>query len=92
MPSGLRPKGSLAVALTDDDLDELRTFADRLAGLGRRCGLLDAAQCRSLEPMLTSAIIGGLGVPDDLAVDNRALLARCDKPACFGASHCYRPG
>jgi len=75
LPSGLRPEGSLAVGLTTDDLAELRLFADRLADLGRRCTVLGPAQCRALEPMLSAGVLGGVDIPGDLAVDNRALLA-----------------
>jgi len=74
LPSGLRPEGSLAVGLTADDVTELRLFADRLAHLGRRCTVLGPAQCRALEPMLSARVFGGVEIPGDLAVDNRALL------------------
>ena len=49
MPSGLRPEGTLAVALTDDDLDELRIFSGpshrpRPSQQPSRCGAMPVAE------------------------------------------------
>ena len=57
------------------DRDELDTLARHLAGLGRAVDRLSGRELRRLEPALGPDVRGGLSVPDDLAVDNRVLLA-----------------
>lgn len=73
--SGLRPEGSLVTACTAAGIDELERLHARLTVLRRRTVRVDAAGCRQLEPMLGPSVLGGVTVPGDLAVDNRALLA-----------------
>ena len=50
-------------------------IAGFLARLGREVERLSGRQLRRLEPALGPDVRGGLSVPDDLAVDNRVLLA-----------------
>ena len=57
------------------DRAELDTLAEHLAGLGRSVDRLTGRELRRLEPGLGPDVRGGLSVPDDLAVDNRVLLA-----------------
>jgi glycine oxidase len=54
------------------ELDELARF---LSGLGRQVQRLTGRELRRLEPALGPEVRGGLDVPGDLAVDNRALLS-----------------
>jgi len=75
MPSGLRPDGTLVVAIDQADLDELSTLAGWLSGHGRVVTSLSRRALRTREPLLSNSIRGGLDVPGDLAVDNRRLLA-----------------
>jgi glycine oxidase len=73
--AGLRTDGTLVAAVDSADRAELDTFAEHLARLGRAVDVLTGRQLRRLEPALGTAVRGGLSVPGDLAVDNRALLA-----------------
>jgi glycine oxidase len=72
--SGLRTEGTLAVAVDAADREELEALAAHLAHLGREVSWLDRRELRALEQGLGPAVRGGLSVPGDLAVDNRALL------------------
>lgn len=72
MEVGYRPCGTLVVARDADEKAEL----DELLALQRDLGLpsepLTAAECRELEPGLTPRTRGGILVPGDHQVDNRA--------------------
>jgi glycine oxidase len=72
---GYRDEGTLLVALTDDDLREVR----RLSGLYERAGqpihALTAGQLREREPLLTPRVRGGAYAPQDRQVDPRRVLA-----------------
>jgi glycine oxidase len=72
---GYRDEGTLIVALTDDDLREVR----RLCGLYERAGqpvhALTAQQLRDREPLLTPRVRGGAYAPQDRQVDPRRVLA-----------------
>jgi glycine oxidase len=74
-PAGLRTEGTVVVATGSGDRAELETLADYLARLGRDVERLSGRELRRLEPALGPDVRGGLSVPGDLAVDNRALLA-----------------
>jgi glycine oxidase len=71
---GYRDEGTLIVALTDDDLREVR----RLCGLYERAGQpvhpLNARQLRDREPLLAPRVRGGAHAPQDRQVDPRRLL------------------
>ncbi len=75
MPSGLRPQGTLVVGADRADLDELAVLAGRLVDRGRTVNTLTDLELRAREPLLSESLCGGLDVPGDLAVDNRALIA-----------------
>jgi glycine oxidase len=74
-PAGLRTDGTVVAATGAGDRAELDTLAAHLARLGRPVERLTGRELRRLEPGLGPDVRGGLSVPDDLAVDNRALLA-----------------
>jgi glycine oxidase len=74
-PAGLRTDGTVVAATGSGDRAELDTVAAHLARLGRPVERLTGRELRRLEPGLGPEVRGGLSVPDDLAVDNRALLA-----------------
>jgi glycine oxidase len=74
-PAGLRTEGTLVVAASAGDRDELDDLATYLAKLDRDVDRLTARQLRALEPAIGADVRGGLSVPGDLAVDNRRLLA-----------------
>jgi glycine oxidase len=71
---GYRDEGTLLVALTDDDLREVR----RLCGLYERAGqpvhLLTARELREREPLLAPRVRGGAYAPQDRQVDPRRVL------------------
>jgi glycine oxidase len=73
-PAGLRTDGTIVVATGSGDRAELDALAAHLARLGRPVERLGGRELRRLEPGLGPDVRGGLSVPDDLAVDNRALL------------------
>jgi glycine oxidase len=74
-PAGLRTDGTVVVAAAAGDRAELDDVAGYLARLGREVDRLTARQLRALEPAIGPDVRGGLSVPGDFAVDNRALLA-----------------
>ena len=74
-PAGLRTDGTVVAATGSGDRAELDALAAHLARLGRPVERLTGRELRRLEPGLGPEVRGGLSVPDDLAVDNRLLLA-----------------
>jgi glycine oxidase len=86
VPAGLRTEGTVVAAVDAADRTELDGVAEHLRRLGREVQALSGRELRRLEPALGPAVRGGLSVPGDLAVDNRALLA-----ALLAALHA-RPG
>ncbi|MCW0212567.1 MAG: glycine oxidase ThiO [Pseudonocardia sp.] len=74
-PAGLRTEGTVVAATGPGDRAELDTLAAHLGRLGRPVERLSGRELRRLEPALGPDVRGGLSVPDDLSVDNRALLA-----------------
>jgi glycine oxidase len=71
---GLRDEGTLAIAFDDDDHRHLEELARVHRLLELESEWLDARDCRSLEPLLSPRIRGGLRVSGDWQVDNRALV------------------
>ncbi|MBN6034956.1 glycine oxidase ThiO [Amycolatopsis sp. 195334CR] len=71
---GLSEKGTLVAALDSADLGVLDQLAAYLHHVGREAEKLTSRQLRQREPGLAGSIRGGLSVPGDLSVDNRALL------------------
>jgi glycine oxidase len=74
-PAGLRTEGTVVAATGAGDRAELDALASHLGRLGRPVERLSGRELRRLEPALGPDVRGGLSVPDDLSVDNRALLA-----------------
>ncbi|SDE76266.1 glycine oxidase ThiO [Pseudonocardia oroxyli] len=72
---GLHTGGTVVAATGTGDRAELDSLADHLARLGRPVERLTGRELRRLEPALGPDVRGGLSVPADLSVDNRALLA-----------------
>ena len=82
---GYRATGTVVVARDHDDrrdLDRLRTFAETL---GLVMEPLGSKEIRAREPLLAPDVRGGLWVPGDHSVDNRALLSALN-------SACHRAG
>ncbi|PVZ13067.1 glycine oxidase ThiO [Actinomycetospora cinnamomea] len=74
-PVGLRTEGTLQVATDAADVADLDRVVEHLRAWGRDVERLSGREVRRREPALGPAVRAGLAVPDDLAVDNRALLA-----------------
>jgi glycine oxidase len=71
---GFDQSGTLTVAVDASDraaLDDLLAYQHELGCVAHR---RSATQCRALVPSLTPALRGGIDVPGDHQVDNRALL------------------
>jgi glycine oxidase len=71
---GYDQSGTLTVAADPSDraaLDDLLAYQQTLGGTAHR---RSASQCRALVPALTPGLSGGIEVPGDHQVDNRALL------------------
>ncbi|UQX03460.1 glycine oxidase ThiO [Streptomyces sp. RerS4] len=84
LPSGLRTDGTVIVGMDSADLKELDVLADWLAEHGRPVARLTGRELRRREPALSQGIRAALDVPEDLAVDNRLLLAAL-QAACTAA-------
>ncbi|HEY2221886.1 glycine oxidase ThiO [Actinomycetospora sp.] len=72
---GLRREGTLAVVVDAADREDLDRIVEHLRAWGRDAERLTGRETRRREPALGPAVRAGLAVPDDLAVDNRLLLA-----------------
>ncbi|GII22050.1 glycine oxidase ThiO [Planosporangium mesophilum] len=71
---GYRDEGTLIVALTDDDLREVRRLAGWYERAGQPVSPLTARQLREREPLLSPRVRGGAHAPQDRQVDPRRLL------------------
>jgi glycine oxidase len=72
---GHRTDGTLAVALSDDDLQELDALRQLQESLALPVERLRSGECRALEPQLSPRVRGGVLVGGDHQVDNRRLVA-----------------
>jgi glycine oxidase len=72
---GLSTAGTLVVGLDTADHGQLEVLAGWLAAHGRTVTEVRGRELRRREPALAQQVRRGLDVPDDLSVDNRALLA-----------------
>lgn len=74
LPVHFRPDGTLLVAGDPSD----RAATDRVLAFHQAIGLaaerLGARACRDAEPLLAPGISGGVDLPDDHQVDNRAVV------------------
>ncbi|GAB3859034.1 glycine oxidase ThiO [Dactylosporangium cerinum] len=75
MPLGYRTDGTLLVALTDDDLTDVRRLVDYYRRAGTPIEPLGGRQLRELEPLLSPRVRGGARAGGDHQVDPRLLLA-----------------
>ena len=79
---GYRKTGTLLVARDADDNSQLSEVFDLQQRLGLEVERLRSGDCRALEPALAPYVRGGIFVPGDHEVDNRALvgalLATCE--------------
>ena len=71
--AGYARRGALHVALDRDEAAELRRHHGLQRSLGLAAEWLGPRACRRLEPGLTPSLNGGVSVPDEAAVDPRAL-------------------
>jgi glycine oxidase len=71
---GYEPAGTLTVALDGSDRANLDDLLAYQHSLGLEAHRRSATECRRLVPALSPALRGGIEVPGDHRVDNRALL------------------
>lgn len=89
----LHPRGTLLVGHDHGDLQQVERQVELLAGRGRAVELLTSREVRRCEPAL-GRVSGGAALPDDHAVDPRAVVAAlrarlADRvvPAAPGTAH-----
>jgi glycine oxidase len=73
-PVGYDESGTLTVALGASDRAALHDLLAYQHSLGLTADRRSASECRALVPALSPAVRGGIEVPGDHRVDNRALL------------------
>jgi glycine oxidase len=71
---GLREEGTLVVALTRDDVQQLRFSFDFQRRLGIDLAWLSGREARAREPHLYPGAVAAIYSPDDHQVDNRRLV------------------
>ena len=71
---GYDTQGTLLVALTDDDLREVRRMIDYYRRAGQPVEPLNGRELREREPLLSPRIRGGACAPGDRQVDPRLVL------------------
>jgi glycine oxidase len=71
--TGYRPTGALNVALDRDQAEELERLHDLQRSLGLEARWLAARECRTLEPSLSTRVVGGIAAPGDHQVSPRLL-------------------
>ncbi|MBV8935581.1 MAG: glycine oxidase ThiO, partial [Alphaproteobacteria bacterium] len=79
---GYRTEGTIVVALTRDDSEQLRFTYDFQKGLGLDLEWLSGVEARRREPHLRPGIPGAVFSPRDHQVDNRQLTQALAKAAC----------
>jgi glycine oxidase len=67
--------GTLYLALTQDDQEEIEKRYEWQTRAGLSIELLSAAAARELEPCISDSILGALLFPKDIQVENRRLLS-----------------
>jgi glycine oxidase len=75
LDTGYASHGALHIALDRDEAAELRRVHDLQRSLGLGAEWLPPRRCRELEPGLTPSFNGGVHVPEEAAVDPRAMTA-----------------
>jgi glycine oxidase len=71
----LTARGALTVAFDSADADDLRTIADWVSARGHDVRIVGRREVGAMEPSVARTVRLGLFAPDELAVDNRRLLA-----------------
>ena len=71
----LDPTGTLYVALTEHDHDEIEKRYEWQTGAGLSVEILSAIEARELEPCISESTLGALRFPKDVQVENRRLLS-----------------
>ena len=79
--TGYRRLGALHVALDRDESVELRRQHQLQRSRGLEAGWLGPSGCRQVEPGLAPSLHGGVHIPDEAAVDPRALAAALEVAA-----------
>ena len=74
LPVGYRRTGTLLIARDADDNAALEDLYRYQLGVGVEVERLGSRACRELEPRLSPRVRGGVHVPGDHQVDNRALV------------------
>jgi glycine/D-amino acid oxidase-like deaminating enzyme len=85
-PARIRRKGALIVHTDEETWDGEPARVERLLAYGLRCGLIDAADVRGLEPELTGPIVGAAWFPDDIQCDPRAIARAFAREARAGGA------
>jgi glycine oxidase len=67
--------GTLYVALTDKDFEEIEKRCEWQSRAGLALEKLNPAQARELEPCISESVRGALRFPQDIQVENRRLLS-----------------
>jgi glycine oxidase len=78
---GYREEGTIVVALTRDDAEQLRHTYDFQKGLGLELEWLSGAEARRREPHLRAGVSGAVFSPRDHQVENRRLASALAKAA-----------
>src|SRR5262244_3794573 len=78
---GYRDEGTIVVALTRDDAEQLRYTYDFQKSLGLEIEWLSGAEARRREPHLRPGIPGAVHSPRDHQVDNRRLASALARAA-----------
>ncbi|MBI3514636.1 MAG: glycine oxidase ThiO [Proteobacteria bacterium] len=86
---GYRDEGTLVVALTRDDAEQLRNLAQFQRGCGIELTWLDGAGAREREPYLTPRVVGAVFSPRDHQVDNRRLVTALIAAATAAGARLY---
>jgi glycine oxidase len=81
IPVGYRDEGTIVVALTRDDAEQLRFTYDFQRSLGLELAWLSGAEARRREPHLRPGIPGAVLSPGDHQVENRQLAQALAKAA-----------
>ena len=76
--------GAMIVAGRPEDLPRVRRHRERLGAMGRDLPWIPGSRLRELEPGLSTAVAGGLHLPDEHQADPRLLLDAL-RAACAGA-------
>jgi glycine oxidase len=92
IPVGYRDEGTMVVALTRDDAEQLRFTYEFQKGLGLDLEFLSGADARRREPHLRPGIPGAVLSPRDHQVDNRlvagALTIAAQRSGAVVHQHC----